>query len=496
MEDRAAQRLAAPFQLGDWQVVPGLNRIERQDASSALEPRAMDLLLCLARRAGETVSKETILEEVWGGAFVVEGVIPKTISALRTALGDDATRPSYILTVARRGYRLVAPVSAAPVQGAERGAPVPDLPALASPRPAVNWRRVSAWLSAALVALVSLAWFARARQDSPAPAASPGQAELPDSIQNLLLEARLLWSKRGLDSVARANDLLLEAVKEAPGSAEVQGWLALSFLTRGNYLGAYDRMLPLAAEHTARALELDERSAIAHCAAGVLAISRDFDPGTAIARQRRAIELDPNLVAAHQFLAEALAISGQHPESIAAIAQAIRLEPLSAVLHGVRGLVLQHADRPLAALEAYDRVLVLEPGFGWVHQNRAYVLFRLGRGAEASASILKAVESRREREEHLATLRAELEEKGLPGYWSWTLNRLDAVGRDGVRARPVHLAEALAGSGRLDEAMVELENARRFPDGELFFHMRNSPAFDALRDRPEYLELYARAPGK
>ena len=70
----------------------------------------MDLLVCLARRSGETVSKETLLEEVWKGAFVVEGVIPKTLSGLRSALGDDASEPTFILTVPRRGYRLVAPV--------------------------------------------------------------------------------------------------------------------------------------------------------------------------------------------------------------------------------------------------------------------------------------------------------------------------------------------------------------------------------------------------
>ena len=59
---------------------------------------------------GETVSKETLLQEVWKGAFVVEAVIPKTLSALRAALGDDASQPTYVLTVPRRGYRLVAPV--------------------------------------------------------------------------------------------------------------------------------------------------------------------------------------------------------------------------------------------------------------------------------------------------------------------------------------------------------------------------------------------------
>ncbi|KAB2963661.1 MAG: hypothetical protein F9K16_06160 [Thermoanaerobaculia bacterium] len=80
-----------PFALGPWRVEPGLNRLHGPGGEVTLEPRAMELLVCLARHAGETVSKEQLLEEVWRGAFVVEGVIPKTVHALRQALGDDAT---------------------------------------------------------------------------------------------------------------------------------------------------------------------------------------------------------------------------------------------------------------------------------------------------------------------------------------------------------------------------------------------------------------------
>ncbi|MDQ1348832.1 MAG: hypothetical protein QG573_2208, partial [Acidobacteriota bacterium] len=71
------------FEIGPWRVEPGHDPLQRGSESVAIEPRAMDLLVCLARHAGETVAKETLLEEVWKGAFVVEGVVPKTLSALR-----------------------------------------------------------------------------------------------------------------------------------------------------------------------------------------------------------------------------------------------------------------------------------------------------------------------------------------------------------------------------------------------------------------------------
>ena len=504
MSERVSRTFAGSFRLGPWTVDPGLDRLEGGGSTIALEPKAMDLLLCLARRAGETVSKETILDEVWGGAFVVEAVIPKTISALRTALGDDAAHPTFILTVPRRGYRLVAAVSA-PVPGpsldaeAFTVAPPPADPLSVTPASTPqalperrHARRVAGWIAVASLPLAAIAWLAKpweAAFDRPAAAAG---AELPDAVQKVVLEARHLWSLRGIDSVRRANDLLVEAAKEAPQSAEVQGWLALSSLTRGSYLGEMEKQFRLADEHAHRAIELDPDSAIAECALGALAVSRDRDPEEGIRRQTRAAALDPNLVAARQFLAEALSISGRHEEALVVIEEAIRMEPLSAVLQGVRGIVLQHQGRPLAALEAYDRVLVLEPKFGWVHRNRSWALLRLGREREAAESIYLSVASVGEAPEHLAALRAAIDADGYDGHWSWLFERLQQIKSDGIEVRPMTYAEALAGTGRFDEALAELERASAAEDGEFLFFFRDSVAFDELRDRPEFIELYAR----
>jgi DNA-binding winged helix-turn-helix (wHTH) protein len=106
-EDRtAANRL--PFQLGEWLVEPMLDRISRGEQIVQLRPRAMDVLACLALKAGELASKQHIIDAVWRTEYVSEHALTQVIAELRAAFGDDASDPSYIENIPRRGYRLVA----------------------------------------------------------------------------------------------------------------------------------------------------------------------------------------------------------------------------------------------------------------------------------------------------------------------------------------------------------------------------------------------------
>ncbi|HWP41875.1 MAG TPA: winged helix-turn-helix domain-containing protein [Blastocatellia bacterium] len=99
------------FRLGEWLVQPQLNTVSFNGTSSRLEPRAMEVLLYLARNRGEVVSKEQIIQDVWGGRFVTEEVMTNSIFELRKALGDEARNPRFIQTIPKRGYRLIAPVT-------------------------------------------------------------------------------------------------------------------------------------------------------------------------------------------------------------------------------------------------------------------------------------------------------------------------------------------------------------------------------------------------
>src|SRR5262245_22117380 len=74
----------------------------------------MDLLTYLAAHAGEVVSKDQLLNDVWGAQAVSESALTRTVTELRQALGDDADEPRLLETIPKRGYRLIGSVSSIP----------------------------------------------------------------------------------------------------------------------------------------------------------------------------------------------------------------------------------------------------------------------------------------------------------------------------------------------------------------------------------------------
>ena len=104
------QELQAGFRIGECLIEPRQNRIVRGEIEVRLEPRVMDVLVCLAERAGEVVSRETLNEQVWGNVVVTDQAVTNCISELRHHLGDDRSAHRVIETIPKRGYRLAAPV--------------------------------------------------------------------------------------------------------------------------------------------------------------------------------------------------------------------------------------------------------------------------------------------------------------------------------------------------------------------------------------------------
>ena len=99
---------AKDFRLADCLVQPQLNRITRNGEASQIEPKMMRVLVCLSERAEQVVTREELLEKVWGDVFVSEQVLSRSISELRKALADDAK--TIIESIPKTGYRLIAPV--------------------------------------------------------------------------------------------------------------------------------------------------------------------------------------------------------------------------------------------------------------------------------------------------------------------------------------------------------------------------------------------------
>ena len=101
------------MQIGEWIANPALDSISRGIETQKLEPRMMRLLLCLANSAGTVVSIDNLLSEVWPDVVVGSASVYQTVSQLRKILGDVDPNPTYIATIPRKGYRLIASVKGA-----------------------------------------------------------------------------------------------------------------------------------------------------------------------------------------------------------------------------------------------------------------------------------------------------------------------------------------------------------------------------------------------
>ncbi len=94
-------------------------RVLRDDQPVALTPKLLDLLFHFLERPATLVTKEELLHAVWPGANVTENALAQAVSELRDALGDSPAAPTYVRTIARRGYRFIAPVE--PVESVAAG---------------------------------------------------------------------------------------------------------------------------------------------------------------------------------------------------------------------------------------------------------------------------------------------------------------------------------------------------------------------------------------
>lgn len=105
------------IQVGPWLVEPSLNIVSRNGTAVRVEPKVMEVLVCLAAHPGEVLSKEELLKAVWPDTFVTDDALTHCISDLRRVLEDDAREPRVIQTIPKRGYRLVA--SVVPTKGTQ-----------------------------------------------------------------------------------------------------------------------------------------------------------------------------------------------------------------------------------------------------------------------------------------------------------------------------------------------------------------------------------------
>lgn len=107
------------FRFGEFELVPGTRELLAGGASRPVEPQVFDLIHFLIRERGRVVSRDDLVEGIWGGRIVSDSAISARVSAARTALDDSGADQRWIATVPRRGFRFAGEVEE--VSGQPRG---------------------------------------------------------------------------------------------------------------------------------------------------------------------------------------------------------------------------------------------------------------------------------------------------------------------------------------------------------------------------------------
>jgi DNA-binding winged helix-turn-helix (wHTH) protein/Flp pilus assembly protein TadD len=435
-------RMREIYEFGDFRLDVGERTLVRRRHGEpvALPEKAYRTLVHLVRNAGALVSREAILTAVWPDVVVENANVAKVVHILRTTLGDGSSDESYIETVAKHGYRMVADVA-----------------------------RVSAGTV-------------------PPPARSPAY--------DLYVRGKVKAGSENVDDINEAIALFESAVALDPSWAPAFAQLARACNTRSFKFASLDegkRFRENADVALAKALDLDPTLAEAHFARGLIVWTKakGFPHAQAIQAFTRALELDPDADETHHQLSLVYAHVGLLDEARYHVTKAIDLNPnntmarfrvgvyaawqcrfeealavLKTVPHDVSPILVDRTraeiylqlGRPDRAASIVDDYLVRHPADpgGSLTSVRALLLARTGDRREARTAIARAIE--------LGT--------GF-GHFHHTAH---------------NVASAYAALNELDSAVMWVEAAA--DDGfPCYPYFARDPNLDGLREYPPFVAL-------
>ncbi|HXW06609.1 MAG TPA: winged helix-turn-helix domain-containing protein [Vicinamibacterales bacterium] len=403
------------YRFGPFTLDPAAFRLQRDGVAVPLSPKIVDLLLYFVARPSALVSKDELFKALWPDVAVTDNALTQAISELRQALDDDPAAPAYIQTVARRGYRFIAPVNA----GAELVTPTTKREAPVEHRPAIavlDFANVSsnsdvAWLSSGIAETVtndlratsSLRVIDRVRVVE---AARRVGSDLSALRAELHLDRAVVGSFQRIGDRLRITARVVDAATgEATAEAKADGQLAQVFDLQDRIVSQFSDALGLAKPEGGARRSIGDTSSLEAYAAftGGRVSLESLDAARvpdAIASFERAVSLDPQYAAAHVGLANArfwqyeMSRARNQPDAallaraIDHVRRAIELERTLAEAHATLAFLLTSAGRPGEALVAARRAVQLEPGY-WGNQ------FRLGHaawGEERLTALARAVD--------------------------------------------------------------------------------------------------------
>jgi DNA-binding winged helix-turn-helix (wHTH) protein/tetratricopeptide (TPR) repeat protein len=388
------------YRFGPYTLDPAAYRLLRESEVVQLSPKIIDLLLYLVARQPALVSKEDLFKALWPDVAVTDNALTQAVSELRQALGDEPSKPAYIQTVARRGYRFIAQVTTA--------APSPDEASHAVAQGVSPYENVPAQLSIAVMDFSNvsgdreLAWLSSGiaetvtndlRATSPmrvvdrvrvVEAARRVGTDLATLRAELHLDLAVVGSFQRAGNRLRITARVVDAASgEATAEAKADGPLDHVFELQDRIVTQFADTLRMGGRQP-RSIgdtsSLDAYRAFTEGRVRLESLEASLVPD-AIADFERAVSLDPRYAAAHVGLANArfwqyeMSRARNQPDAVLLaraidhVRQAIELERDLAEAHATLSFLLMSAGRATEALVAARRAVALEPRY-WGNQFR------------------------------------------------------------------------------------------------------------------------------
>jgi serine/threonine protein kinase len=328
---------------------------------------------------------------------------------------------------------------------------------------------------------------------SGSPAAQAITGHVPRQVdrraQDEYLQGKALFQNRDREKVGKAIEHFENALRYDSDYAPAIAALANCYIvapffsaTAGNDAFAKART---AAQ---RALSLDDSLADAHLASAEVKLYGDWDFDGAGQEFKRAVELGPDEALTHQWYAEFLSLMSRHSEAMAEVEKALRVEPLSAVIHHQAGQVYLGARLYEKALEQYNHALKINPQFAASYDRMAYAFRRLGRIPEAIEAERRAANYWDPSGASARAIDGWAQAYATAGKGAYNRARLHWDKSSPSPSPLYYTAMKFAELGDKANAIAVLRRTLATRSSDVL-NLRNDPEFDFMRSDPEFQRL-------
>jgi len=449
-------------------------RLSLGSTDLAVGSKAVETLLALVERAGQTCSAQQLLERIWPEGYVEPAILTQNIYVLRKLLRAH-WHAAAIKTDRRCGYRFVAPVTLAEPNSAPPVAPRPHI------NPAWRW---SALAACALLVIAALRYSAGPVQGTAAGASAQSA--------RYYTVGRYYWNSRTRAGVLKSIAYFQKIVRTDPRNALGYSGLADAYYILADYgYGSRSAQTYHAWERSdvAKAFALDPNSSEVRTSRGMLLGSVDHDLAAAHREFVTAIELDPKNATAHHWFGVILLDEGKTAQSRSELETAEQLDPTSPAINHWLAITNYVTGRYGRAVAYYVQALDLKP-------EDSDVALMLGLAYEqlhAYPAALRTYDRFEQFCKCAAPLVMEARTLALMGKYDQARTQL-ARAKTAARMKevePIDMAAALIALGERGQAMKWL---RTFARSDYFADvwLNLDPRLDTVRGDPHFSSIFTR----